>query len=102
MTGNSFETAQLSIRAQIQHLKAYASDKPLSLECVNPQFKYVQRDCAEYVEWLEQKENPDGRGCAAGADYGRKICNILSKIMGAIADEIKEEPKEVWYRVRKS
>lgn len=100
--GNVFDTPQLGIRAQVQHLKAYASTDGLKNECVDGRFKYVQRGCAPYVEWLGQKENPQGKGWAAGADYGRKICTILSKIMGTTADEAKEEPKEVWYRVRKS
>lgn len=100
--GNVFDTPQLGVRAQIQHLKAYASTDGLQNQCVDGRFKYVQRGCAPYVEWLGQKENPQGKGWAAGADYGRKICNILSKIIGTAADEGKDGPKEVWYRVRKS
>ncbi|MDE6588937.1 MAG: hypothetical protein K2K53_01045, partial [Oscillospiraceae bacterium] len=53
---------QLGIRAQVQHLKAYASIEPLKGECIDPRFKYVARGCAEVVEWLGQKENPQGRG----------------------------------------
>ena len=50
----------------------------LKNECVDPRFKYVARDCAEYVEWLGQKENPAGKGWAAGAGYGAKIITILN------------------------
>ena len=71
-------TPQFGIRAQVQHLKAYASTVDLKSECVDPRFKYVTRGCAEYVEWLGQKENPDGRGWAAGAGYGAKIITILN------------------------
>ena len=49
MRGNSFDTPQLGIRAQVQHLKAYASTVDLKNECVDPRFKYVTRGCAEYV-----------------------------------------------------
>ena len=56
--GNSFDTPQLGIRAQVQHLKAYASTDALKNTCIDPRFKYVTRGCAEYVEWLGQKENP--------------------------------------------
>ena len=73
MKGNSFDTPQLGIRAQVQHLKAYASTDALKNACIDPRFKYVTRGCAEYVEWLGQKENPDGKGWAAGAGYGEKI-----------------------------
>lgn len=104
--GNAYDTPQLGIRAQIQHLKAYASTEGLANECVDGRFKYVERGCAPYVEWLGQKENPKGKGWATGKDYGQKICTILSKIIGTVADtpkpETKPEQKEVWYRVRKS
>ena len=60
LKGNSFDTPQLGIRAQIQHLKAYASTDALQNDCVDPRFKYVIRGSAEYVEWLGQQENPPG------------------------------------------
>ena len=67
--------------SDVQHLKAYASTVDLKNECVAPRFKYVARGCAEYVEWLEQKENPAGKGWAAGAGYGAKIITILNAII---------------------
>ena len=78
--GNSFETPQIGIRAQIQHLKAYANTDPLVNECVDPRFKYVKRGCAEYVEWLGIQENPSGKGWASGAGYGSKILRILKNV----------------------
>ncbi len=100
MKGNSFGTPQLGIRAQVQHLKAYASTDALKNACIAPRFKYVTRGCAEYVEWLGQKENPDGKGWAAGAGYGEKILSILKGILGTSGGTSK--PAEAWYRVRKS
>lgn len=82
MKGNSFDTPQLGIRAQIQHLKAYANYDPLVNGCIDPRFKYVSRGSAEYVEWLGIQENPQGKGWAAGAKYGEKILKILNKITG--------------------
>ena len=82
--GNSFDTPQFGIRAQVQHLKAYASMEGLKNACVDPRFKYVVRGCAQYVEWLGQKENPDGKGWAAGAGYGEKILTILKGILGTV------------------
>ncbi len=79
--GNSFETPQLGIRAQIQHLKAYANTAKLKQGCVDPRFTLVSRGCAPYVEHLGIQENPKGRGWAAGAGYGSKILKILSSIM---------------------
>ena len=81
MKGNSFDTPQLGIRMQVQHLKAYASKDALANDCIDPRFKYVTRGCAEYVEWLGQKENPAGKGWAAGAGYGEKILAILKAVM---------------------
>ncbi|MBD5536266.1 MAG: SH3 domain-containing protein [Lachnospiraceae bacterium] len=102
--GNSFDTPQLGIRAQVQHLKAYASTEALKNACIDPRFKYVTRGCAEYVEWLGQKENPDGKGWAAGAGYGEKILTILKGILGTAGGAAPSTPAEAesWYRVRKT
>ena len=79
--GLSFDTPQLGIRAQIQHLKAYASTDKLRNALIDPRFRYVKRGCAPYVEWLGQKENPQGKGWAAGEKYGEKILSILKAIV---------------------
>ena len=80
--GNFFDTPQLGVRAQVQHLKTYASTDALENACIDPRFRYVTRGCAEYAEWLGQKENPDRKGWAAGAGYGGKILSILKGILG--------------------
>lgn len=90
--GNSFETPQLGIRAQIQHLKAYASTEPLTGECVDPRFKYVTRGCAPYVEWLGIQENPQGKGWAAGAKYGEKILRVLKDVRSMKVETEAEKP----------
>ena len=41
MKGHSFETPRLGIRAQIQHLKGYATSTPLKNSCVDPRYKYI-------------------------------------------------------------
>ncbi len=91
MTGNSFETPREGIRAQIQHLKAYATTDDLVNECVDPRFEKVHRGCAPYVEWLGIQENPQGYGWAAGADYGPHILNILDEILRADAAPAEQE-----------
>jgi len=83
MRGDCFDTPQNGIRAQIQHLKAYANAEPLVNPVIDPRFKYVSRGCAPYVEWLGIQENPHGKGWAAGAGYGKKILAILAAITGA-------------------
>lgn len=52
MRGNSFKTPAEGIRAQIQHLQAYACTDRLKQKCVDPRYIYVNRGCAEYVEHL--------------------------------------------------
>ncbi len=80
MKGNSFGTPQLGIRAQIQHLKAYATIDILCQTCIDPRYKYVTKGCAAYVDWLGIQENPSKKGWAAGANYGSKILVVISKI----------------------
>ena len=79
--GVSFDTPQLGIRAQIQHLKAYAGREPLRRPCIDPRFSLVPRGAAQTVQHLGIQENPRGCGWAAGADYGVKILNILDNIL---------------------
>lgn len=81
--GNTFPDVRTGLRAQIQHLKAYASDKPLENKCVDPRFQYVTRMTAPYVEWLGIPKNPYGKGWAADPDYADKLLKIIyaSKLM---------------------
>ncbi len=78
--GLSFDTPQLGIRVQVQHLKAYASTDALVNERIDPRFRYVTKGCAPYVEWLGQEENPQGKGWAMGEKYGEKILSILQAV----------------------
>lgn len=91
--GNSFGTPQLGIRAQIQHLKAYANTAKLRQECVDPRFGLVSRGCAAYVEHLGMQENPKGKGWASGAGYGEKILKILAAIKAVGEDGVPEDGK---------
>ena len=79
--GNSFPDVRTGIRAQIQHLKAYATADPLVQECVDDRYEYVKKGAAPYVEWLGQQENPQGLGWATGDDYGYDIVRMIEDIM---------------------
>lgn len=95
MKGNSWETPQLGIRAQIQHLKAYASSEELEGKCVDNRFGYVIRESAPYVEWLGIQENPNGVGWAAGKNYGKEIIRILNSILSIKTNETDEKGNDM-------
>lgn len=78
----SFPDPRTGVRAQIQHLKAYASTEALANACVDPRFSLVARGVAPYVEWLGAADNPQGRGWAVpGAGYGANIVKLLGQIL---------------------
>lgn len=95
LKGESFATPQLGIRAQIQHLKAYANKESLKQECVDPRFGLVLRGCAPYVEWLGMKENPTGRGWASAKNYGYNVLRVLNDIRQIKEEKPKEETVEL-------
>ena len=74
--GNSFGSVREGVRAQVQHLKAYASTAGLNNPCVDSRFQYVKRGTAPYVEWLGIQENPYGKGWATAKNYGYNIVNL--------------------------
>lgn len=98
--GNSWKTPSLGIRAQIQHLKAYACDQRLMQTCVDPRFLYVVRGAAEYVEWLGIKENPTHQGWAAGKNYGQEIIRILNAILET--DNMEDNMEETKMKINTS
>ncbi|MCQ4924102.1 N-acetylmuramoyl-L-alanine amidase [Tissierella carlieri] len=78
----NFPTPIIGVRAQIQHLKAYASKEALVNECVDPRFSLVTRGSAEFVEWLGVADNPNGKGWAyLGRGYGASVISLLNGIL---------------------
>lgn len=71
--GNSFKDVRTGLRAQVQHLKAYASTAPLNNACVDPRFNYVKRGSATTVQQLSGK-------WAGDPSYGNKITTIINNI----------------------
>ena len=80
VTGESFKDVREGVRAQIQHLKAYGSTKDLNQTCVDNRFKYVERGCSIYVEWLGIPNNPKNKGWAAADGYGVDIVKMIRKM----------------------
>lgn len=102
--GAWFATPREGVRAQIQHLKAYACTEPLNQPCVDPRFDLVQRSSAPRIELLAQALNPSGVGWAypgydteryssveeafaAGATYGQHIFRIYRAMLSIKVDK---------------
>lgn len=82
--GASFSNVREGVRAQIQHLKAYAdklaTENNLHHDLVDPRFKYVSKGTAEFVEILGTQENPNGSGWATSKNYGYNILKLIDKM----------------------
>ncbi len=72
--GNSFADVRTGLRAQVQHLKAYASTEELVQVCVDPRFGYVKRGCAPTVESL-------GGKWATSQYYGVELVALIGEMM---------------------
>jgi stage II sporulation protein P len=74
--GAWFDTPREGVRAQIQHLKGYASTEPLNNECVDPRYeilvKHNLRGSAKTITQLSGK-------WAANEDYGQRIMVLFWK-----------------------
>ncbi|MDL2229237.1 glucosaminidase domain-containing protein [Treponema sp. OttesenSCG-928-L16] len=71
--GERFATAQLGVRAHIQHLKAYATEAPLNGELVDPRYRWVKYGSAPAIHDLAGK-------WAADREYGNKIEALLERL----------------------
>lgn len=84
VVGESFKNVTEGVRAQVQHLKAYASKTitvdQLKHDLADPRFQYVKKGSAKYVQILGAKENPLGTGWASAAGYGTNIVNLIQKL----------------------
>ena len=69
------DSVRIGIRAQVQHLKAYASIDPLVHACVDPRFQYVARGSAPYLQDLHGKWAFPAKG-----NYGDEIQSIIDKL----------------------
>ena len=84
--GGTFTSVRQGVRAQVQHLKAYASFETLKKPCVDGRFTLVTRGTAPYVEWLGIHENPYGKGWASGLNYGY---SVMSDYVAKLKNYIK-------------
>jgi hypothetical protein len=71
--GDSFSDRRIGVRAQIQHLKAYATTKPLVQSLVDPRFSLVKRGTAPLLGQLTGRWAED-------TNYDQKIMAILRRL----------------------
>ena len=80
--GAEFPDVRTGIRAQVQHLRAYAdpsaSADSLAYPVVDPRFSYVRKGAAPVVEYLGIQENPNHTGWAAARGYGYDLVSMLN------------------------
>lgn len=86
---NTFKDVREGLRAQVQHLKAYASTAPLQNSIVDPRFNYVTRGSAKTLDalsgkWAYPGYNTKNHGSLEAAfeandTYGQKIYSIIEK-----------------------
>ena len=74
VAGASFDSVGIGLRAQTQHLKAYASTDPLLGDCVDPRFSMVKRGSAQYLTQL------NGKWAVPGKGYGEHITLIAREL----------------------
>ena len=73
--GNSFPSVQIGLRAQAQHLKAYASFEPVNGPLYDTRFNYVTRGTAPCVEDL-------GNGkWASDPNYGLSLSRLINQLL---------------------
>jgi hypothetical protein len=71
--GERFPDPRTGVRAHIQHLKAYATDKPLKQELVDPRYYYVRFGSSPAIRGLSGTWATDEL-------YADKIASILERL----------------------
>ena len=72
--GATFADVRTGLRAQVQHLKAYATTDKLKNACVDPRFNLVKRGCAPLITDL------NGKWAVPGTTYGQNIIATMNKL----------------------
>jgi hypothetical protein len=83
--GLSFPDRQTGVRAHIQHLKAYGSEDPLTLETVDPRFRFVKRGRARILFDLAGTWAADTR-------YGEKLALLMEKLFRSVQKNRRINP----------
>ncbi len=74
--GHSFATAQLGVRAHIQHLLAYASRKAPSVPIVDPRYQHLVRNRPDLHGKVDRWTGLNGAWAVPGKNYGQDILRL--------------------------
>lgn len=77
--GAWFPSAQIGVRAQIQHLLAYSSRRPPVLPIVDPRYELVKK--APFFGRMVTWNDLNGKWAVPGKTYGQKIQTIHEAIL---------------------
>jgi uncharacterized protein YjdB len=72
--GVKFSEPRLGVRAQIQHLKGYATSEPLKQASVDPRYSLISKGIAP--KWVDL----NGRWAVPGTNYGQEILALYTLI----------------------
>lgn len=77
--GAWFETAQIGVRAQIQHLMAYSTTRQPQMPIVDPRYELVTRSSnyGKAVYWTDL----NGKWAVPGKTYGQMILSLHQRIL---------------------
>lgn len=99
---NTFSSVRIGIRAQIQHLKAYATGDALKQEVVDTRYKYVTKGSAPTLEELAGKWAVPGydktryasleAAVNANATYGQVIYKLIQDAKKEVVTTTPETP----------
>lgn len=77
--GAWFTEPVLGVRAQIQHLKGYASKEPLNNKCVDPRYQILVD--SDLLGIAANWEDLNGRWAVPGTNYGQRILELYNKAL---------------------
>lgn len=80
--GASFATAQLGVRAHIQHIMAYASPQPPSTDIIDPRYAAVVKFRAQHAGKSQYWTDLNGVWAIPGKGYGESILRIWQAAKG--------------------
>lgn len=80
-SGYGANGVRTGLRAQVQHLKAYASTAGLNQTCVDPRFSLVSRGVAPTVKGLAGK-------WATATDYGDGLTKLINELLNRSSSQV--------------